>query len=134
MEYTFFSETLCERFMQFVQGMGLSCQVRDDVMEGRVLKVLGELDDGQMDALEEEYEGLMDEQMLLAEEESDLVAHRAVGIGVRHASGETGVVRLPVEIARKLMAHFSAEEIQEMVQVIADALEQPDAGPLCRKA
>lgn len=133
MEYTFFDEALCGRFMQFVQDMGLVSQVRDDVMEGRVLEVLGELDDEQMDALEEEYEALMDEQMLLAEDESELVAHRAVAIGVRHADGETGVVRLPVEIARKLMAHFSAEEIQEMVQVIADALAQPDDAPVCKK-
>ncbi len=133
MEYAFFSKELQDRFVEFAESMGLTCHVRDDALEGSVVEIRDELDDEQMDELEAEYETLLDEQMLEAEMNSDLVSNRAVGVGVKHANGESGLVRLPVEVARKLMAHYSAEEIQEMVQAIADALERPDNAPLCRK-
>lgn len=133
MEYIFFNQELCERFTRFAENMGLHSNVREDAIEGSVLEVMGELDDAQMEALEIEYESLMDEQMQLADAEEGWVTHRAVGIGVTHANGETGMIRLPVDMAKKLMAHFSAEEIQEMVQTIADALAQPSDAPLCRK-
>ena len=92
MEYTFFNAELCGRFVRFVDGMGLACAVRDDAMEGSVLEVLGELEDAQMDALEAEYESLMDEQMQLADTEEGWVTHRAVGIGVTYANGDSGMI------------------------------------------
>lgn len=133
MEYTFFDENLRNRFISMATGMGIPSTVWDDKIEGSVVQLEGELDEEQMLALEAEYENLLDEQMVLSEADGS-IEHQAMGINVIFADGHTGVVRLKGDIARRLMEHFAAEEIHDLVQAIADSIEHPINGPLCKRA
>lgn len=91
------------------------------------------LADEQMTRLEEAYEALMDEQMLLAEEEEGWVTHQVMGIHLTRADGSLCTVRLKGEMARRLTEHFSAEEMHELVHAIAQGIENPISGPICHK-
>ncbi|HEU0187873.1 MAG TPA: hypothetical protein VFR06_08275 [Gallionellaceae bacterium] len=133
MEYAFFDEALRDRFISMATGMGISSKVWDDKIEGSVVELEGELDEEQMLALEAEYENLLDEQMVLSEADGSM-EHQAMGINVTFADGHTGVVRLKGGIARRLMENFAAEEIHDLVQSIADSIEHPINGPLCKRA
>lgn len=134
MEYTFFNQDLCERFIRFAAEQGLDWRTRDDTMEGSVVELPDDMDEEQMSMLEETYEALMDEQMLLAGEEEGWVTHRVMGITINRADGSTQAVRLHGEVARRLAVHFTPEEIHELVQAIAQNIENPIPGPVCRKA
>ena len=132
-EYMFFDETLRDRFVDFASARGIASTVRKDEIAGYVV----ELPDGLADALQEdieaEYDTIMDEQMLLAESDEELVSHHAAGVTVTLADGTTRAVRIPPPIARRLFEHFSPDEIHEIASAIAQSVENPVDGPLCRK-
>lgn len=132
-EYMFFDETLRDRFVDFASARGIASTVRKDEIAGYVV----ELPDGIADALQEdieaEYDTIMDEQMLLAESDEELVSHHAAGVMVTLADGTTRAVRIPPPIARRLFEHFSPDEIHEIATAIAQSVENPVDGPLCRK-
>lgn len=132
-EYMFFDETLRDRFVDFASARGIASTVRKDEIAGYVV----ELPDGLADALQEdveaEYDAIMDEQMLLAESDEELVSHHAAGVTVTLADGTTRAVRIPPPIARRLFEHFTADEIHEIATAIAQSVENPVDGPLCRK-
>lgn len=132
-EYMFFDETLRDRFVNFASARGIASTVRKDEIAGYVV----ELPDGLADALQEdieaEYDAIMDEQMLLAESDEELVSHHAAGVMVTLADGTTRAVRIPPPIARRLFEHFTPDEIHEIATAIAQSVENPVDGPLCRK-
>ena len=132
-EYMFFDETLRDRFVDFASARGIASTVRKDEIAGYVV----ELPDGLADALQEdieaEYDTIMDEQMLLAESDEELVSHHAAGVTVTLADGTTRAVRIPPPIARRLFEHFTPDEVHEIATAIAQSVENPTDGPLCRK-
>lgn len=134
MEYTFFNEALRERFIRFAAKMGIPSQVKEDKMEGSVVELSDDLSDELLSSLETEYEVLMDEQMLLAESEEGWMSHQVMGINVTLADGRPCDIRLYGEMARRLSAHFSPEELHELVHAIAQSIENPIDGPICKKA
>jgi hypothetical protein len=133
-EYIFFDAELRDRFVQAVSAWNLVYQTRADTMEGFVVALPEEPDEATLDALEETYEALMDEQLLLAESRPDWVSHQVAGVQITRADGSACTVRLPATMARSLLASFSAEEVHELVTAIAHSLDNPVNGPLCKKA
>ena len=131
--YIFFDADLRDRFVQGLAARALECSTQEDAMEGFVVELLNELDDDLLEALEAEYEALMQEQMLRAEDRPDWGSHQVASLSITRADGSTAVVRLPPAVARPLMENFSAEEAHALVTAIAHSLENPVDGPLCRK-
>ena len=132
-EYMFFDETLRDRFVAFASEHGIASTVRKDRMEGFVVELPDGLADELQDAVEDEYESIMDEQMLLAESDAELVSHHVAGVTVTLADGTTRAVRIPPPIARRLFEHFTPEEVHEIATAIAQSVENPIDGPICRK-
>lgn len=132
-EYMFFDEALRDRFLRFVAARGIASTVRKDEIAGFVVALPDGLDDALEEEIEAEYETIMDEQMLLAESDEGLVSHAVAGVTVTLADGTTRPVRIPPPIARRLFEHFTAEEVHEIATAIAQSVENPIEGPLCRK-
>ncbi len=131
-DYIFFDEKLRDRFVGFIAERGIAGDVRPDPMEGFVVAVPDDLADDIENAIEGEYEALMDEQRRLVESTDKDGARDLMGVTVVRSDGQPRVVRLPAHYARRLFEHFSAEEIHELVSAIADSVEHPVDGPLCR--
>jgi hypothetical protein len=132
-EYIFFDADLRDRFMQALSERALACQTRADAMEGFIVSLPVEPDEDTLDAIEEEYETLMDEQMLRAESRPEWVSHQVAGVQITRSDGSAAVVRLPAAVARGLLENFSTDEIHALVTAIAHSLEHPVDGPLCKK-
>jgi len=132
-EYMFFDEALRDRFVAFASARGIASTVRQDEIAGFVVELPDGLDDELQNAFEAEYDSIMDEQMLLAESDEELVSHHVAGVTVTLADGTTRAVRIPPAIARRLFEHFTSGEIHEIVTAIAQSIENPIDGPLCRK-
>ena len=132
-EYMFFNEALRDRFVAFASERGIASTVRKDRIEGFVVELPDGLADELQDAVEAEYDSIMDEQMLLAESDEELVSHHVAGVTVTLADGTTRVVRIPPPIARRLFEHFTPGEVHEIASAIAQSVENPIDGPICRK-
>ena len=132
-EYMFFDAALRDRFVAFASARGITSTVRQDEIAGSVVELPDGLADAQQAAIETEYDAIMDEQMLLAESDEELVSHHVAGTTVTLADGTTRTVRIPPAIARRLFEHFTSGEIHEIVTAIAQSVENPIDGPLCRK-
>jgi hypothetical protein len=132
-EYMFFDEGLRDRFVAFAAARGIAGTVRQDEIAGFVVTLPDEMDDALEEAVEAEYKTIMDEQMLLAESDEELVSHHAAGTTVTLTDGTTRTVRIPPPIARRLFEHFTSDEIHEIATAIAHSVENPIDGPICRK-
>jgi hypothetical protein len=132
-EYMLFDEALRDRFVAFAAARGIAGTVRKDEIAGFVVALPDELDDALEEAIEAEYESIMDEQMLLAESDEGLVSHAVAGVTVTLADGTSRAVRIPPPIARRLFEHFTPEEVHEIATAIAQGVANPIDGPICRK-
>ena len=131
--YVFFDAELRDRFAQGLVARALESSTREDVMEGWVVELATEPDDDTLEALEADYEALMQEQMQRAEARPDWGSHQVASLSITRSDGSPAVLRLPPAVARPLMEHFSVEEAHALVTAIAHSLENPVDGPLCRK-
>ncbi|MGE5466582.1 MAG: hypothetical protein ACM3Y9_04075 [Ignavibacteria bacterium] len=131
-EYIFFDAALRDRFVAFAATHGIQSQVRSDPIADHVVVLPDHLDDEVADALEAEYEILMDEQMALTNASDDDDARDLMGVGVTLPDGTACTVRLPAALARRLFDAFSPEEIHEVVEAIAASVANPVDGPICR--
>ena len=131
-EYIFFDAALRDRFLKFVAARGLTGGVRPDPMEGFVVALPDDLADDIEEAIEAEYEALMEEQQSLVESADEDGARDLMGVTVTLPDSRQRVVQLPALYARRLFEHFTVDEIHELVSAIAQSVANPVEGPICR--
>ncbi len=131
-EYVFLSEDLRDRFVRFLGDMGVASSARQDEMDAFLAEVPDDLDDQVSEAIEDEYELLMKEQDGLFEAEEGWLSQDVMGVPCTLADGTQCVIRIQGDLARRLGEHFTPEEIRELVAVIAEGVENPVDGPLCK--
>ena len=127
-EYIFFDATLRDKFVKYAASNDIPCTMTDDTM-GLVVEVPEEMTDEMSDRLEEYYEALEDEQEGLSREQGDL--NRLAGFGFKLPNGESRLLPLPPEMANRLLAHFSQEEIHELFNAVAACTLDPNDEHLC---
>lgn len=131
-EYMFFDEELRRRFIAFATGEGVPCVAAEDSM-GLVARVPEEIPEGVADALDDYYDELMEEQAELVDQADADATRQAAGVRVTLGDGRSCMVRLEPELANRLLAAFSLDEVQGLVQAIARSVENPDDGPVCKR-
>jgi hypothetical protein len=129
-EYIFFDTTLRDRFMKAVAEHDIQADTRPDPLEGFLVILPEMLPDDIDEAIEEEYQRLMDEQQQLVEAADD-EDHTLMGVDITLPDGSPCVVALPPEFARRLCDHFSGDEIRTLVTAIAERVLDPQTGPIC---
>lgn len=132
-EYIFFDAALRDRFVGFLAARGIPSELRADAMDGFVVALADDLDDEIEDAIEDEYTTLMEAQRDLVEAADGDQALALMAVAITLPDGQPGVVRIPARHARRLFAHFSVEEVHELVAAIAQSVANPVAGPLCQR-
>jgi hypothetical protein len=127
-EYIFFSADLRDRFIDFVQRHGLSCTANDDPL-GMVVAIPEDIPEALSDEIEAYYDALEDEQEQLSEESGEL--HRLAGFGFKLPNGEARLLPIEPDLANRLMAHFTLEEIQALLNDVARYTLEPADEHLC---
>jgi hypothetical protein len=129
MEYIFFDANLRDSFVKHANGLGVACDSRDDSM-GLVVAVPEDLDDGLMDAIENYYDELEQEQSrLMSEAEGGL--KMLAGLKFVLPDGAECMVPLQPDVAKRLLSCFSLEEIQALFSTVARSALDPKEGHLC---
>ena len=130
LEYIFFDSGLLGRFMDYSSQLGVECSQSEDSM-GLIVHVPEHLPEDLGLLLERFYDQLLEEQSQLIEgEEGGLVKH-AAGIRVTLSDGRPCMVKLEPEMANRLLASFSLDEVQALVVAIARSVESANDDPVC---
>lgn len=131
-EYILFHASLHDEFTHELERLAIPYRVKKDDM-GLVVAIPEDLDDALMDQVDAFYEALVErsEQMLEAEGEGN--EKHVAGITVNLRDGRTVQAAIRPELMNKLLEVVSFRELNELVEAIADAVEQQDARPLCQR-
>ncbi|MEO6975781.1 MAG: hypothetical protein ABI144_07890 [Gallionella sp.] len=128
-EYIFFDVGLRDRFVKHAGELGVACELRDDTM-GLIVAVSEDLADDLVDDLEACYDGLQDEQSeLISRMEGGL--GKLAGIKLVLPDGQICMVPLQTDMANRLLACFSLEEIQVLFDSVARSALDPKDSHLC---
>jgi len=133
LEYVLFSEQLRDRFTEWLDKNGVVYRTAGD--DGELLVFVDEdLDEDVQDRIDEQYDLLLEESARIADVEDDSPdAVHVVGIQFQRSDGSVGLVRITPELANRLHRCLDMVELQTFVQTVAEAVESPDSGPLCRR-
>lgn len=128
-EYIFFDAGLRDKFVEHTKGLGVACELRDDTM-GLIVAVSEDLADDLVDNLEARYDELQDEQSdLMSQSEGGL--KKLAGFKLVLPDGQIGMVPLQPDMANRLLACFSFEEIQVLFDTVARSALAPKDSHLC---
>lgn len=128
-EYIFFEAALRDRFVEHARRRGVPCTTSDDNM-GLVVAIPEDLADDVADDMEECYEALENEQAEQSQAVGDL--NRLAGFRFNLPDGQSRMLPVKTEMANRLLANFSLEEIQELFDAVADCTLNPNDEHLCK--
>jgi hypothetical protein len=130
MEYIFFDASLRERFVEEAAKLNVPCELHDDSM-GMVVMVPDDLSDSLHELLEAHYEQLENEQsQLLSQTEGGFKS--LAGFSLVLPDGTTTTVPLQPDVANRLLASFTIDEIQSLFSTIASCALEPEQKHLCK--
>jgi hypothetical protein len=128
-EYIFFDAALRDKFLAFAEQRDVACTASNDSM-GLVVAIPEDISEEVADEIEEYYEVLEDEQEDLSTAKGDL--NRLAGFNFRLPDGQQRMLPLPSDMANRLLANFSLEEIQALLNATAERTLNPNSEHLCK--
>jgi hypothetical protein len=128
-EYIFFDAALRDKFVAFAEQHGVPCTTTHDSM-GLEVAIPEDLPDDLADELEACYDTLQDEHEAQSEKNGDL--NRLAGFRFNLPNGQSRMLPLQTEIANRLLANFSLEEIQGLFDAVADCTLNQSDEHLCK--
>lgn len=133
LEFVFFNREPRDRFVALLDAEGIAWMPADEV-EGSLVAISEETDDDLLVIVETAYAELMDlDQALTEQADHDEGAHQSAGVVVRLQSGRRAYARLPPDLLAKLTRVLTTDELKTLVAAVVDAVEHPDARPLCAR-
>ena len=128
-EYIFFDTTLRDRFVVYAEQRCIPCTATDDPM-GMVVEIPEDITDELSDEVEAFYETLEREQEEMSKEDGDL--NRLAGFRFNLPDGQSRMLPIEPDIANRLMANFTLEEIQHLLDDVAHCILFPNDEHLCK--
>ncbi|MCU7809922.1 MAG: hypothetical protein KZQ77_01610 [Candidatus Thiodiazotropha sp. (ex Notomyrtea botanica)] len=132
LEYIFFDERPWRRFIDYLESLGLEPQSSSSD-EGWLVALPENLDDALDEKVELYYDQMLDlNESLVAEEEGQAHVHTA-GVNVTLNDGRVVQAAVGPQLMQKLLEVVSPQELGDLVNAIADAVENPDERPFCQR-
>lgn len=139
-QFTFFSESLAQRYLQFCQQLGLTVELEtEDSPAGDEAVFNVNLQQGatdnQLQQLEEHYDELFFGEQAAEIDGNDPAGALAdaCGVQVKLQSGEYTTVAIHPEIMNKILSVLSIDELQQFLAQVAEDIENPKSGPICSR-
>lgn len=136
LEYIFFHKRPYEKFIQFLRSKQvepLKETVDKSDVEGLIVFIQDNLDETLSDEIEAFYDDMMDLNETLVAEQDDSLEMNNVGLAVTLADGRSVLATVDPEVLNRILSVISHQQLGEMVDAIADAVENPDERPLCKR-
>ena len=135
LQYIFFHQQPYQQFKQFLQQKNIRLlqeSIDATNVEGLVVHVADDLDDALHDEVEAFYERMLqlNEELIVAEE-SEVINN--AGIAVTLDDGRCVLAAVDPDVLNRILAVISRDELGELVDAVADAIEHPDQQALCKR-
>lgn len=127
-DYIFFDDGLMNRFTAFLRQRKVEF-VTDK--EGRLVKLPEDLEEDLLTAIEDEYDLLLSETEQMLEGTEDGLEKNLAAVRVELSTGQPCHIKFSPDLLGRLLQVMSVDELQEMVQNIARAVENPTDKPIC---
>jgi len=131
LEYMFFDAALRDRFVVRARELGVACTLGDDSM-GLVAALPEDLPETAEAELEACYDALQDEEARRVDASEGGQAKHVAGFRLDLPDGRATTVPLAPDIAQRLLACFSFEEIHALFATVARHALDPHETPLCK--
>lgn len=132
LEYIFFDERPWRQFIDYLESLGLQPE-RSSEDQGWLVALPEDLDDALDEQIEAYYDRMLEmNESLVAEAEGEAHVHTA-GVNVTLADGRVVQAAIDPKLMQRLLEVVSPEELGELVNAIADAVENPDERPFCQR-
>lgn len=136
LEYIFFHEEPLSRFKAFLASHEIPI-LKQDLDETDITATTVFLQDDLDDEVETKIEDFYDEMMSLNEkliaEQNQSDEKQQVGLAVSLKDGRSVFASVNPDVLNRILTVISHDELGELVDVIADAVENPDDRPLCKR-
>jgi len=139
MEYMFFDEALAKGFIEYCQGLGVACEIIQDIThtddDSYTVVIKDVMNDSITEQIEDHYSDvLFGEQAAQIEGNSGAGALAdACGVQVQLQSGEFTTVAIHPEIMNKILSVLTVDELQQFMSQVAEDIENPKSGPICSR-
>lgn len=139
MEYLFFNESLAKKFIEFCKEKGVQAVIEAEASfteEATYNVTLADItDDDLMESVEEFYNELFFGEQAAEIEGNDGsgALADACGVQVQLQSGQFTTVAIHPKIMNKLLSVLTVEELQSFLSQVAEDIENPKDGPICRR-
>lgn len=132
LEYVFFDPRPRQRFADFLHLHGLAVALLDDD-ETCGAGIPEDVDDDLLAQIEAYYDEMMslDQELFEAGADAQDKGHQSAGVVLNLTSGETVYARVDPVLLGRIMQVLTPQEFGDLVDAIVDAVENPDARPLC---
>lgn len=128
-EYIFFDTGLRDKFVEYAGRLDVPCTLSDDSM-GFLVSIPEEFPETLLDDLEIRYDELQEEQALMCQAAGEF--NRLSGFRFNLPDGQSRLLPLNTDMANRLMANFSLEEIQGLFEAVAECTLNSNEGQLCK--
>lgn len=138
LEFIFFHQTPMKKFQSFLGSLKIPYQSNTEFQQsteedGFMVSISEEHELELMEKIERYYDEMMElsEEIISAEEAQSEIKN--AGISVNLSNGNIVLADVNPNIIYKLSLALESDEILELVSAIADAVENPDIRPLCKR-
>jgi len=135
LEFVFFDPRPRRQFAEFLRRHRIPVTELDED-EAFGIAIPEEVDDALLEEIEAQYDELMamDRELFEADADAAEKGRQAAGVVLNLVSGATVYAQVDPLLLGRIMEVLTPQEFGEVVNAIVDAVEHPDARPLCQRA
>lgn len=133
LEFIFFHHNICKSFTDFIAELGIEYQVEDDD-ETITVSVSEDVDDDLIEQVEDEYDRLLDlsRDQTDSEEGESGKNYQKASLLISLKNGEKSYAHVDMDIINRMLRTISTDELNQLIEVVADAVENPDDRSYCQ--
>lgn len=133
LEFIFFHHDISKLFTDSIDGLGIEYQTEDDG-ETITVSVSEDVDDELVERIEDEYDRLLDlsRDQTDSEEGESRRNYQKASLLITLKNGDISYAHIDMDIINRVLRSISTDELNRLIEAIADAVENPDDRSYCQ--
>ena len=133
LEFVFFHQNISKLFTDFIAGLGIEYRVEGDE-DTITVSVSEDVDDERVEQIEDEYDRLLDlsREQTDSEEGENRQNYQKASLLITLKSGDISYAHIDTDIINRVLRTISTDELNQLIEAIADAVENPDDRSYCQ--
>ena len=132
LEYIFFHDAPRKRFIQFLSAENIPYTEQDDNM-GLLISVPEDLGESIEDAIESQYDMLMEDAEELLIEDGEAAETDNAAITITLDDGQTIYASVSPNVINRVLSVITTQELNDLVNSIVSSVLAPDERPICSR-